>query len=153
MRDFVIEYKDATEVDSLLKLNTRQLLKELTSRNKDSDDFYCLFTSFAPILAAKPHVERLISIYNELKSSDRPSLSPGTIKNFLHVLQNKGDLEAFDPPQAALDSLRAKPEGKGYQTRHNNNNGYKEGIYKEASIFKEQQKLNQTKKDKGNVKF
>ena len=31
------------------------------------------------------------------------SLSPGTIKNYLHVLQNMGDFEAFYPSQAAID--------------------------------------------------
>ena len=71
-------------------LNIRHLFKELASRNKDSGDFHCLVTSLARIVAAKTHsadVERPISIY---------------IKNYFHLSQNMGDLEAFDPSKAAL---------------------------------------------------
>ena len=45
----------------------------------------------AHILAIKPHsadVERLISYYNILKSHNRSSLAPETIKNFHHVKLN-----------------------------------------------------------------
>ena len=95
-----MEYKEATEVESLRKLNTRQLLKELALKDKDSDHFHCLITSLTRIVAAKPHsadVERLINVYNKLKSNDRASLSSGMIKNYLHVSQSMGDMETFDP--------------------------------------------------------
>ena len=74
--------------------------------------FHCLNTSLARILATKPHsgdVELLIIIY-KLKSSGRASLSPGTIKYYLHVSQNMGDLH-----KEPLIGLEEKPEGKGCQ--------------------------------------
>ena len=55
LRDFIVEHKDATEVDSLLRLITRQLLQELASRNRDSGHFHCLITSLTCIVTAKPH--------------------------------------------------------------------------------------------------
>ena len=97
-----------------------------------------LVTFTASIVAAKPHsvdVKCLIRINNKLKSSNRVSLSPGTIKNYM------GDLEAFDPLQAAIDWLRERLPEMAQQQEwfliH----------CKEASIFKEQQKFDQTKKE------
>ena len=106
LRDLVMEYEEATEVERLRKLNTRQLLKELALKDKDSGHFHCLITSLARILAAKPHsadVERLSSVHNKLKSNGRALLSPATTKNYLHVSQNMDGLETFDPSQVALD--------------------------------------------------
>ena len=65
LRDFVIEHKAAPVVDSLLKLNNRQLRLDLASRNKDSDDFFHLITLPLPSGAAFPHsanFDRLMSI-------------------------------------------------------------------------------------------
>ena len=147
-------YKEATEVESSRKLSTRQLLKELALKDKDSGHFHCLITSLARIVAAKPHSaddERLISVYNKAKSNDRASLSPGTIKNYLHVSQNMGDLETFDPSQAALDWLETKAEERLPEKAEQQE--WFLGVYQEASLFIEQIKLGQANKDKGNVKF
>ena len=119
-----MEYIEATEVESLRKLNTRQLLTELALKDKDSDHFHCFITSLTRIVAAKPHsadVERLINVYNKLKSNDRASLSPGTIKNYLHVSQNMGDMETFDPfassPRLARNKMQKKVARKSKATR------------------------------------
>ncbi len=70
-----------------------------------------LTAAIVRVVAAKPHstdVECLISTYNKLKTSDRASLSSETLRNYMHVFQNMGDLESFDPPQTALDWLTNK---------------------------------------------
>ena len=64
-------------------------------------------------------------------------MSPGTIKNYLHLSQNMGDHEAFDPSQAALDWLREKQKG---------NVARKGTTIRMIFIFDEQEKPNQTKK-------
>ena len=118
-----MEYKEATEVERLRKLNTRQFLKELALKNKHSGHFHCLITSLARIVAAKPHsadVEHLISVYNTLKSNDRASLSPGMINNYLHVSQNMAEERL--PEKAKQQELFL-------------------GVYQEASLVKEQKHL------------
>ena len=60
-------------------------------------------TSLARIIVANPHsidVELLISIYNNLKTSDRALVAPETLRNYL--------LETFDPSRASLYWLKAK---------------------------------------------
>ena len=109
---------------------------------------HCLITSLARIVTAKSYsadVERLISIYNKLKSNSRESLSPGTVKKYLHISQNIGDLEAFHHSHAALDWLRAKTRRESLPEKAQQQE-WLLGVHKETSIFKDQQKPNQIKK-------
>ena len=127
LRDLVMEYKEATEVESLRKLNTRQFLKELALKDKDSGHFHCLITSLTRIVAAKPHsadVERLICVYNKLKSNDRASFSPGTIKNYLHVSQTWVIWKLLTHRKQPLIGSEQKAEEKGCQKKQSNKNGF-----------------------------
>jgi len=59
----------------------------------------------------KPHsadVERLISYYNIIKTSDRSQLSPDTIKDSLYIKLNMPTLSEFNPHNAVLKWLKAK---------------------------------------------
>ena len=54
-----------------------------------------------------------------------------------------GDIEAFDPSQAALDWLRATTKWKRLPEKAQQQEWFL-GVHKESSLIKEQQKLNQT---------
>ena len=56
-----------------------------------------------------------------------------------------GGFEALDPSQATLDWLRGKTRREMLPEKSQQQEWFL-GIYKEASIFKEQQKLNQPKR-------
>ena len=61
-------------------------------------------------------------------------MSPGTIKNYLHVSQNMGDLEVIDPSQAALDWLRGKARREKLPEKAKQEEWFL-GVYKKASMF------------------
>lgn len=59
----------------------------------------------------KPHsadVERLISYYNVIKTSDRSQLTPDTIKDSLYIKINMPTLSEFNPHAAVIEWLKSK---------------------------------------------
>ena len=148
--DFVSEYRDAADIEDLKKLNTQSLLRALASEKKCST----LTTAIARVVAAKPHsadVERLISTYNKLKTSDRASLSSETIRNYLHVSENMGDLESFDPSQAALDWLTSKNRRARHPEKAKQQ-GWFIGVFTEAEDHRQTKKAEMSQ-NPNRVKF
>ena len=148
--DFASEYRDAADIEDLRKLNTQSLLRALASEKKCST----LTTAIARVVAAKPHsadVERLVSTYNKLKTSDRAWLSSETIRNYLHVSENMGDLESFDPSQAALDWLTSKNRRAKYPEKAKQQ-GWFIGVFTEAEDYRQKKKAEISQKP-NRVKF
>lgn len=96
----VAEYQEASPV---------QLLKILC-RNKEGQ-FDTIKKGLARLVAAKPHsadVERLISLYNKIKTKDRSTMGSLQLQNQLHIQMNMGPLDAFNPTEAAIKWLTDK---------------------------------------------
>ena len=77
--------------------NQFQLMKQLILMNEE--DYKATITALARIVAAKPHsmdVERIVSSYNLVKSSDRSSLCGETIRDYLVVRHNMPCVANFD---------------------------------------------------------
>ena len=69
----------------------------------DNEEFKPSIVALARIVAAKPHsmdVERLISSYNLIKSTDHSSLSEDTLQNYLAVRHSMPCTAKFDAGQA-----------------------------------------------------
>eukprot|EP00794_Sanderia_malayensis_P014618 gene14618-16132_t len=148
--DIVSEYKEASEMEQLQSLCTKPLLSCLTSEKQ----YPVLTIAIACLVAAKPHsadVERLISTYNKLKTSDRSSLSSTTLRNYLHVVQNMSDLDTFDPSQAALDWITDK-ERRARCPEKAKQQSWFVGVFKEAEDFRQRQNTEKSQKPK-QVKF
>ena len=99
--NFASSYREAAACDQLKgkKITEKNVLKSILK----VDHWRPLAVAMARIIAATPHsadVERLISYYNILKTSDRSSLSPATIKNQLYIKINMPTLSEFDPQPA-----------------------------------------------------
>ena len=78
-----------------------QLLQCLILSN--DEEYRPVIVALARIVAAKPHsmdVERLISSYNLIKSTDRSSLSGDTLQDYLVVRHNMPCTAKFDARQA-----------------------------------------------------
>ena len=97
LRDFCIGYTEATENPALQNCGPEQLLQKLGVM----DDQY--LTDHVGLCRAALR-ERSINLYNKLKTSDRASLSPNTISNYLHISPNMCNFVEFDP--TAADVLR-----------------------------------------------
>ena len=85
LRDFCLKYIEAAETPDFQDCGPKQLVQKLCSMG---DEYLSLRTSLARVVAATPHsadVDRLINVYNKLKTPDRASLSPNTIANYLHT--------------------------------------------------------------------
>ena len=148
--DFGSEYKAGSEMEHLQSLCTKPLLSCLASEKQ----YPVLTIAIARLVAAKPHsadVERLISTYNKLKTSDRSSLSSTTLRNYLHVVQNMGDLDIFDPSQAALDWITDQERRARYPEKAKQQSWFV-GVFKEAEDFRQRQKTEKSQKPK-QVKF
>ena len=95
------EYIDAKNIPALKSLSLLESV-EYFSRMKE---FSTLCTVYARIAACTAHsadVERVISLYNQLKTADRSSLSNETLAHNLYVNMNMPTLAEFDPRLAAL---------------------------------------------------
>ena len=95
------EYIDAKNIPALKSLSLLVSV-EYFSRMKE---FSTLCTAYARIAACTAHsadVERVISLYNQLKTADRSSLSNDTLAHNLYVNMNMPTLAEFDPRPAAL---------------------------------------------------
>ena len=65
----------------------------------DYPEWKALSVSFTRYVAATPHfcdVQRLISAYKVAKTDRRSSLSPNTLRDYLHILINMPDLSEFN---------------------------------------------------------
>ena len=74
-----------------------QLMKRLILQN--DLDYKPAIVALARIIAAKPHskhVERIVSSYNLIKSTDRSSLSGDTVQDYLVVRHNMPPVAKFD---------------------------------------------------------
>ena len=95
------EYIDAKNIPALKSLSLLESV-EYFSRMKE---FSTLCTVYARIAACTAHsadVERVISLYNQLKTADRSSLSNKTLAHNFYVINNMPTLAEFDPRPAAL---------------------------------------------------
>ena len=78
-----------------------QLLQHLIPSN--DEEYKPVIVALARIVAAKPHsmdVERLVSSYNLIKSTDRSSLSGDTLQDYLVVRHNMPCTAKFDVREA-----------------------------------------------------
>lgn len=94
------EYCDAV---GLLGSKSLSLLQKVEILVQASGDYGSLAVVFSRIAACTPHsadVERLISLYNQLKTSDRSCLSNETISHYLYVNLNMPVLAEFNPRPA-----------------------------------------------------
>ena len=95
------EYIDAKNIPALKSLSFLESV-EYFSRMKE---FSTLCTVYARIAACTAHsadVERVISLYNQLKTADHSSLSNETLAHNLYVNMNMPTLAEFDQRPAAL---------------------------------------------------
>ena len=84
-------------VQGASKLSSSQLLKKLLQ--KDDDDYRPTCIVLARIVTTIPHlmdVERIISSYNRIKSTDRSSLSNDTLNDYLVIRHNMPCVAQFD---------------------------------------------------------
>ena len=75
----------------------------------DDEEYKPTIVALARIIAAKPHsmdVERLISSYNLIKSTDRSSLTGETLQDYLVVRHNMPCTATFDVRQAVEEWTR-----------------------------------------------
>jgi len=76
-----------------------------------TDCSHTLTVALARLLAAKPHsadVERLISSYNQLKTSDRSALSANTLSATLFIRHNMPPVAQWDPRPATCCWMTVK---------------------------------------------
>ena len=79
-----------------------QLMKRLILHN--DPDYQPAIVALARVIAAKPHsmdVERIVSSYNLVKSTDRSSLSGDTVQDYFVVRHNMPPVAKFDVRSAA----------------------------------------------------
>ena len=85
-----------------------------------------LKTFLASFLTLTPHsmgTERTVSHYNNIKTSNRASLSQQSINSIMHISLNGKGTAFFDPRNAVAEFLKQKerhdrqPEQEIYQTR------------------------------------
>ncbi|CAB3980678.1 Hypothetical predicted protein [Paramuricea clavata] len=94
------EYRDAVR---LLGSKSLSLLEKVEMLAQAQSDYGSLAVVFARIAACMPHsadVERLISLYNQLKTSDRSCLTNETVSHYLYVDLNMSVLAEFNPSPA-----------------------------------------------------
>jgi hypothetical protein len=100
--DFVASYREASHDPRFKGKKCYGVLKELAGM----PHWTVLYTSVARIVAAKPtsaDVERLISYYNLMKTTDRASLAPTTLMDMLYVRVNiMPTLAEFEPRPAVF---------------------------------------------------
>ena len=85
----------------------------------DDDECKPAMVGLARIVAAKPHlmdVERLVSSYNLIKSTDRSSLSGETLQNYLIVRHNMPCIAKLDVRQV-VEGWMSKTQRKPQQDR------------------------------------
>ena len=86
-----------------------QLMKRLILQN--DLDYKPAIVALARIIAAKPHskhVERIVSSYNLIKSTDRSSLSGDTVQDYLVVRHNMPPVTKFDVRPATEDWIKRR---------------------------------------------
>ena len=101
-----------------------------------------LTITIARLVAAKPH-----SADVERRGSLEHTLSSTTLRNYLHVVQNMGDLDTFDPSQAALDWITDK-ERRARCPEEAKQQSWIVGVIKEAEDFRQRQKTEKSQKPK-----
>ena len=97
-------------------------------------DLKLLTISLARMLAAKPHsadVERLISYYNLLKTSDRSSMTPSVVHNSMYIRINMPPLDQFDPMPAVIKWLSVR-DRQTHQNEKAKKQEWFRGVFLEA---------------------
>lgn len=128
LTDFISSYREASSESTLTALNLRECLKKCSS----VAEWKPLSTSLARLIAAKPHsadVERLISSYNLLKTSDRSSLAPETLRAFLMVRYNMPSLNQWDPNPAVRHWINSKNRRSNQHPDKSLDQSYFHGIF------------------------
>jgi hypothetical protein len=126
-----MEYTELADNPVLQKCTPREIMQKLGGMG---DQYMTFRTALARVVAAKPHsadVERLISVYNKLKTPDRAALSSKTISNYLHVSQNMCDVDDFNPSDAALLWMQNKDRRSRPVTKAKQQEWYK-SVFREA---------------------
>ena len=103
-------------VQDASKLTSSQLLKLL---QKNDVDYRPTCIALARIVATMPHsmdVERIISSYNLIKTTDRSSLSSDTLKDYLAVCHNMPCVAQFDV-QPTVEEWNKRVQRKPRQSR------------------------------------
>ena len=93
-------------------------MKRLILQN--DPDYQPAIVALASIIAAKPHsmnVERNVSSYNLIKSTDRSSLSGDTVQDYLVVRHNMSLVAKFDVRPAAEEWITRRERLRPRQDR------------------------------------
>ena len=92
-------------------------MKRLILQN--DPDYQPAIVALASIIAAKPHsmnVERIVSSYNLIKSTDRSSLSGDTVQDYL-VVRHMSPVAKFDVRPAAEEWITRRERLRPRQDR------------------------------------
>ena len=109
LANLAIQYQDVQDCATLCKDNPYILLQNLLKKHKE--EYEDLSVVLGRILVCKPHsadCERIISLYNIVKSADRSLLNCQTISDYLYINMNMPLLSDFDPRPAVLHWLDEK---------------------------------------------
>ena len=109
LANLAIQYQDVQDSATLCKDNPYILLQNLLKKHKE--EYEDLSVVLGRILVCKPHsadCERIISLYNIVKSADRSLLNRQTISDYLYINMNMPLVSDFDPRPAVLHWLDEK---------------------------------------------
>ena len=98
-----IQYQDLQDCAEMQKADPLNMLQNMLQGARDEYSDVCVV--LGRILACKPlsaHCERVISLYNKIKSTCRSSFKRQTVSDYLYIHMNMPQLCDFDPRPAAL---------------------------------------------------
>ena len=103
------QYQDLRDCAEMQKVDPFSMLQNMLQGASDEYSDVCVV--LGRILACKPHsadCERVISLYNKIKSTCRSSFKRQTVSDYLYIHMNVPQLCDFDPRPAALRWMEEK---------------------------------------------
>jgi hypothetical protein len=110
LANLAIQFQELQDCDEIPKENPHTVLHSIVKG--DQEQYYeTVSVVLGRILACKPYsadCERVISLYNKVKSTCRSSLKCQTMSDYLYIHMNMPPLSAFDPRPATLKWMNEK---------------------------------------------
>ena len=104
LADLAVEFQELQQCNELQKTNPHTVLQDIV--NGGNEQYYQnVSVVLGRILVCKQHsadCERVISLYNKVKSICRSSLKRQTMSDYLYINMNMPPLCSFDPRPATL---------------------------------------------------
>ena len=118
------QYQDLQDCAEIQKADPFSMLQNMVQGARDEYSDVCVVLGC--ILACKPHsadCERVISLYNKIKSTCRSSFKCQTVSDYLYIHVNMPQLCDFDPKPAALRWMEEKDRWARENTKQESKSG------------------------------